>query len=246
MKSTPSSSSQNEIPWRVDVMSIYQDYFTGFVKNGVTAQAISQGKIQWNTHCIRDFSENPYGSVDDYPYGGGRGMVLSPPPLEKCLHSIPDWKNAKLIYPSPQGKLFNSKVAQELLDCSHLIFLCGRYEGVDERFLKSYVHMEVSIGDYILAGGESAVAVMVEAASRLIPGVLGNQESLLEESLENGLLEYPQYTRPPVWNEKGVPQILLSGHHGKIKNWRMEQSLKRTQEKRPDLWESYVENPEGN
>ncbi len=185
---------------------------------------------------IRDFSNNKHLQVDDYPYGGGAGMVMQPQPIYDAYQSIlPKAKNARVLYMTPQGKPFTQRIAEELAQEENLVFLCGHYEGVDERVIEEIVTDEVSLGDFVLTGGELAAITMIDAISRLMPGVLGKEASFEDESFSEGLLEYPQYTRPPIFMEREVPPILLSGHHGNIEKWRREQSLLRTASKRPDL-----------
>lgn len=187
---------------------------------------------------IRDFSENKHMKVDDYPYGGGAGMVMQPGPVYSAYESIKEKaKGARVVYMTPQGKVFNQKMAEEFAKEENLIFLCGHYEGIDERVLEEIVTDEVSIGDYVLTGGELPALVMMDAIGRLVPGVLNNDVSAEIESFHDNLLEYPQYTRPETYHDKKVPAVLLSGHHGKIEEWRREQSIIRTLKKRPDLLE---------
>ena len=189
---------------------------------------------------IRDYSRDKHKHVDDYPYGGGAGMVMQPGPVYDCYQDIVKDMNKKprVIYMTPQGKVFNQAIAEELSREEELIFLCGHYEGIDERVLEEIVTDEVSIGDYVLTGGELPAMVMIDSISRLIPGVLNNDDSAEYESFQDGLLEYPQYTRPETFMDKKVPPVLLSGHHGNIEKWRREESLKRTLLRRPELLET--------
>ncbi len=187
---------------------------------------------------IRDFSINKQKHVDDYPYGGGAGMVMQPQPIYDAYQSIAQKaKGAKVVYMTPQGRPFDQSIARELSTEENLIFLCGHYEGVDERVIEEIVTDEISLGDFVLTGGELAAITIIDAVSRLVPGVLGKEESFEEESFSDGLLEYPQYTRPPEFLGRTVPEVLLSGHHGNVAKWRREQSLLRTAKKRPDLLE---------
>lgn len=179
--------------------------------------------------------------VDDYPYGGGAGLVMQPEPVYRAYENLTKdmKKKPRVVYLTPQGTTFHQEMAKELAKEEELVFLCGHYEGIDERVLEEIVTDYVSIGDYVLTGGELPAMVMIDSISRLVPGVLHNDDSAGDESFENGLLEYPQYTRPPVFLDKEVPEVLLSGHHENIRKWRHEQSVKRTKERRPDLWEAY-------
>lgn len=215
-------------------------------------RAIDKGHIEVKTYNIRDFSENKHKKVDDYPFGGGAGMVMTPQPIystyEKILCDINvknsnenDTNNAKprLIYLSPKGRIFDQDYAKELAKEENIIFLCGHYEGIDQRIIDTIVSDEVSIGDYVLTGGELPALVMMDSIARLIPGVLGTNESFEDESFENNLLEYPQYTRPREFNGIEVPDVIVSGDHKKISDWRLEEAKKITKERRPDLWEKY-------
>ena len=186
--------------------------------------------------------------VDDYPYGGGAGLVMQPEPVYRAYKDLTKnmKKKPRVVYLTPQGTTFHQEMAKELAKEEELVFLCGHYEGIDERVLEEIVTDYVSIGDYVLTGGELPAMVMIDSISRLVPGVLHNDDSAGDESFENGLLEYPQYTRPPVFLDKEVPEVLLSGHHENIRKWRHEQSVKRTKERRPDLWEAYEKEMEEN
>jgi tRNA (guanine37-N1)-methyltransferase len=210
--------------------------FAALTRFGIVGQAVKGGKIEINMVNIRDFSDEPHFMTDDRPYGGGEGMVMKPEPIFRALQSIPKAAGErKVILLTPQGQLFDQSLARRLGKLAQIVLVCGRYEGVDERIRSGYVDMEVSIGDYILTGGEIPAMVIVDAVSRLVPGVLGGEKSALEESFEDSLLEYPQYTRPPVFQGESVPPILLSGDHKKIMLWRRTRSLQRTLERRPDL-----------
>jgi len=221
---------------RFDILTIFPDMFAALTRFGIVGQAVKGGKIEINVVNIRDFSDKPHFMTDDRPYGGGEGMVMKPEPIVRALQSIPKVPgNRKVILLTPQGQLLEQSLARSLGTLAQLILVCGRYEGVDERIRSRYVDMEVSIGDYILTGGEIPAMVIVDAVSRLVPGVLGSERSALEESFEDSLLEYPQYTRPPIFQGESVPSILLSGDHGKIRIWRRTQSLQKTLERRPDL-----------
>ena len=223
---------------RFDILSIFPDMFPFLIDYGIVGRAVESGKIQINVANIRDFGEGPHLMTDDRPFGGGDGMVMKPEPIFRTLESIPRVEGErKIILLTPQGQRFNQSMARSLCKLQQIILVCGRYEGVDERIRSRYVDMEVSIGDYILTGGELPAMIIVEVVSRLIPGILGGATSNCEESFEDCLLEYPQYTRPRVFQGDDVPPILLSGDHEKIRLWRRAQSIKRTLEKRPDLLE---------
>lgn len=221
---------------RFDILTIFPGMFKSFFETGLIGKAVEKRLLRFNLVDIRDFARDPHRSVDDRPYGGGAGMVMKPGPILRALKSIKrDKKSSVVILLSPRGERFEQSIAWELARFSHIILICGRYEGVDERISEYHVDREISIGDYVLSGGEVPAMVIIEAVSRLIPGVLGDDSSPLEDSFENGLLEYPQYTRPRVFEGKEVPEILLSGDHEKIRIWRKKRSLKDTLERRPDL-----------
>jgi len=223
---------------RFDILSIFPEMFPFLIDYGIVGRAVERGKIQINVVNIRDFAEGPHLMTDDRPFGGGDGMVMKPEPIFRSLKSIPTVKEKRtVILLTPQGQLFDQSIAQSLSTLQQIILICGRYEGVDERVRSRYVDMEISIGDYILTGGELPAMIIIEAVSRLIPGILGGERSHLEESFEDCLLEYPQYTRPRIFRGDEVPSVLLSGDHKKIRLWRRAQSIKRTLEKRPDLLE---------
>ena len=195
---------------------------------------------------IRDYSTNKHNRVDDYPYGGGAGMVMQPMPVYDAWKDLTEriGKKPRVLFMTPQGKPFSQKLAEEYAKEEDLIFLCGHYEGIDQRVLDLIVTDEVSAGDFVLTGGELPAMMMIDCISRLVPGVLNNEASAQDESFEGNLLEYPQYTRPSVFLDKEVPEVLLSGHHENIRKWRHEQSVKRTKERRPDLWEAYEKGTE--
>ena len=219
------------------VFTLYPEYFPGYLNKGLFGKAM--GKI-WNleTVNIRDYTFDKHRTVDDTPYGGGNGMLIKADVLARSLDENIKEKE-KIIYLSPKGKLFNHQYAKKLSNEKSINFICGHFEGIDERIIKSRGIEEVSIGDFILSGGEVATFVVIDAILRFIPGVLGNENSTEEESFENGLLEYPQYTKPQIWEDKGVPEVLLSGDHAKIKDWRLSQSEAITRDRRPDLWQKY-------
>ena len=217
---------------KFDVLTLFPEMFE-ILKSSVIGKAIEKDLIDINLINIRDFSNDKHKKVDDTPYGGGAGMVMKPDVVYSAYDSVKD-KNAKVIYMSPQGKKLNQKKVEELSKENHLIILCGHYEGIDQRVLDKIVDEEISIGDYVLTGGELPAMVMIDAISRYVDGVISG-ESISEESFSNGLLEYPQYTRPEVFMGEKVPEVLLSGHHENINKWRRQESLKNTLKKRPEL-----------
>ena len=224
---------------RFDIMTIFPDMVDRILGESVIGRARKSGHITVACHNIRDFSENKHRKTDDTPYGGGFGMVMTAQPIYDCYRSIveatPEITDRRVIYMSPKGRLFDQSMANELAKCGQPVILCGHYEGVDERIIEEIVTDEISIGDYVLTGGELPACVVTDAVARLIPGVLRAPECHEEESIASGLLEYPQYTKPPVFMGREVPPILLSGDHGKIAEWRRERSLEITRERRPDL-----------
>ena len=227
--------------WQAQVFTLYPEVFPGPLSKGLYGKALS--KELWNLKVvnIRDAAEDKHKTVDDTPYGGGSGMLLKADTLAKSLDQnkiVGD----RIIYLSPKGKKFDQLYAQELSKEKSVSFICGHFEGVDERVLSTRNIEEVSIGDYVLSGGETAAFVVIDSILRLLPGVLGNENSKMDESFENGLLEYPQYTKPQIWEEKAVPEVLLSGDHNKIKDWRLSQSEAITRDRRPDLWQKYKKN----
>ena len=215
------------------IMTLFPEMFEP-VKQSIIGKAIEKNLVEINLINIRDFSLDKHKKVDDTPYGGGAGMVMMPDVVYRAYLSIKDRENAKVIYLSPKGKTLNQKKVENLSKEEHVILLCGHYEGIDQRVIDEIVDEEISIGDYVLTGGEIPAMVLVDSVSRYIAGVL-KDESIKEESFSNGLLEYPQYTRPEVFLDKKVPEVLLSGHHENIRKWREEQSLKITKKNRPDL-----------
>lgn len=223
----------------IDILTLFPEMFQSPFSVGIFQRAVSRNLIKLNLHNFRDFAHDRHHTVDDYPYGGGAGMVLKPESIFECVEAvkagIPEAGKVPVILLSPRGRLFNQRVAQELAQHGHLILICGRYEGVDERVSEHLATEELSIGDYILSGGELAAMVVVDAVTRLLPGVLGSEESPQEDSHVQGRLEYPQYTRPAVYRGWPVPEVLLSGNHAEIARWRREQSLRRTARVRPDL-----------
>ena len=223
---------------RFDILTIFPEMFATLINYGIIGRAVKKGQIKINVVNIRDFSKGPHMMTDDRPFGGGDGMVMKPGPIFQALESIPREKgDGRVILLTPQGQPFNQSIARDLTKLKQIVLVCGRYEGVDERVRSRCVDMELSIGDYILTGGELPAMVIVEVVSRLIPGILGGVRSSLEESFEDYFLEYPQFTRPRVFQGDGVPSVLLSGDHERIRLWRKTQSIKRTLERRPDMLE---------
>ena len=222
------------------ILTLFPEMVMQGLNTSIIGRACEKGVLSIEAVNIRDFTKNKHKKVDDYPYGGGAGMLMQAQPVyDAYLHVTEKIENPRVIYVTPQGSVFNQTMAKELAKESDLIFLCGHYEGIDERVLEEIVTDYVSIGDYVLTGGELPAMVMIDAVSRMVPGVLSNQESGETESFSGNLLEYPQYSRPEEWNGKKVPQVLLSGHHKNIEKWRLEQSIERTKQRRPDLYEKY-------
>ena len=223
---------------RIDIVSIFPEFF-GVLDISLLGKARERGIIDLGVHDLRDFTHDRHRTVDDTPYGGGAGMVMKPEPWGEAFDEVLQDESSVVIFPSPAGERFTQATARELALEPHLVFGCGRYEGIDQRVIAHTATRarvrEVSLGDYVLNGGEVAVMAMIEAIGRLVPGVVGNPESLTEESHEDGLLEYPSYTKPAVWRDLEVPPVLLSGNHGAIAAWRHEQQLERTRRVRPDL-----------
>ena len=220
------------------VFTLYPEYFPGPFKKGLYGKAIEKKIWDLRTVNIRDYAIDKHKTVDDTPYGGGSGMLIKPDVLAKSLDKNIN-QDEKIIYLSPKGKVFNQTIAKELSLENKVNIICGHFEGIDQRVLENRKIDEISLGDFVLSGGETATYVFLDAILRLIPGVLGNEKSTSEESFENGLLEYPQYTKPQIWEEKSVPNVLLSGDHAKIKDWRLSQSEAITRDRRPDLWQKY-------
>ena len=227
--------------FEVRVFTLYPEIFPGLLDKGLYGKALSK-KI-WNLKIfnIRDFAEDKHKTVDDTTFGGGSGMLLKPDVLARSIDKSIN-SGEKIFYLSPKGKKFDQKFAKEISNKNFINLICGHFEGVDERILNTRNIEEISIGDYVLSGGESAAFVVIDSILRLLPGVIGNEISKNEESFENGLLEYPQYTKPKIWEEKSVPEVLLSGDHAKIKDWRLSQSEAITRDRRPDLWRKYKKN----
>ena len=220
------------------VFTLYPDFFPGPLDKGLYGKAMEKKIWDLKTVDIREYALDKHKTVDDTPYGGGSGMLLKPDVVAKSLDA--NIKNGeKIFYLSPRGKVFNQNMAKEISKENKVNLICGHFEGIDQRVLDNRKIEEISIGDFILSGGETASYVFLDSILRLIPGVIGNEASKNEESFENGLLEYPQYTKPQIWEEKSVPNVLLSGDHAKIKDWRLTQSKAITRHRRPDLWQKY-------
>jgi len=229
---------------RIDIMTLFPEYVDFILSESIIGRARRSGILDIRTHNIRDYSEDKHRRVDDTPYGGGRGMLMAAPPIYRCYKAIEDnilssdsgiSEKPYVIYMSPRGRVFSNEYAKELSEKGNLVILCGHYEGVDERIIEEIVDEEVSIGDYVLTGGEVPACIVADAVGRLVDGVLTLPECHENESFEGGLLEYPQYTRPAVWMGREVPEVLLSGHHANIDQWRHERSVEITKERRPDL-----------
>ena len=226
---------------RAQVFTLYPEVFPGPLAEGLYGKAQKNKLWDLSVINIRDAATDKHKTVDDTPYGGGTGMLLKADVLANCLDQNVK-KGERIFYLSPKGKIFDQKLAQDLSKEKSISLICGHFEGVDERVLTTRNIEEISIGDYVLSGGETAALVVLDSVLRLLPGVLGNDKSSVDETFENGLLEYPQYTKPQIWEEKSVPEVLLSGDHSKIKDWRLSQSEAITRDRRPDLWEKYKKN----
>jgi len=241
-------SGRNYESMKFHILTLFPEIIEDSIKVSIVGRAIQQGLICVNAVNIRDFTVNKHKKVDDYPYGGGAGMLMQAQPIYDAYcslfdpaskHSECDGQVKRVVYVTPQGETFTQEKARELSNEEELVILCGHYEGIDERVLEEIVTDYISIGDYVLTGGELPALVMIDAISRLVGGVLNNDDSTEFESFQDHLLEYPQYSRPEEWNGKKVPPILLSGHHENIEKWRKEQSIQRTKERRPDLYEKW-------
>jgi len=221
------------------IITLFPEMVMQGLSTSIIGRAVNKGLLSIEAVNIRDYAFNKHNSVDDYPYGGGAGMLMQAEPVYQCYRALEEKMNKKprVVYLSPQGKTFNQTMAEEFAQEEELVFLCGHYEGIDERVLEEIVTDYVSIGDYVLTGGELPAMIMVDAISRLVPGVLHNDVSAEFESFQDNLLEYPQYSRPEMWHDKKVPEVLMSGHHANIEKWRREQSVIRTARNRPDLLE---------
>ena len=224
--------------WQARIFTLYPEIFPGHLEKGLYGKALLNKTWSLDIVNIRDSAEDKHKTVDDTPFGGGTGMLMKADVLARSIdHNVN--KNEKIFYLSPKGKLFDQKIAKSLSKENCVNLICGHFEGVDQRLLETRNIEEISVGDFILSGGETAAFVIIDSVLRLVPGVLGNEKSVNDESFENGLLEYPQYTKPQIWEEKSVPDVLLSGDHNKIKDWRLSQSEAITRHRRPDLWQKY-------
>lgn len=224
---------------KIDYLTLFPEMFEGVLNHSILKRAQDKEIIDVNAINFRDYSVNKHNQVDDYPFGGGQGMVLKPEPVFNAMQDLQRDENTRVILMCPQGRPFTQEIAQELSEAQHIVFICGHYEGYDERIREHLVTDEISMGDYVLTGGELPAMTMTDAIVRLIPGVLGNEASHQDDSFSDGLLEFPQYTRPREYKEMKVPDVLLSGNHAHIEEWRHKQKLIRTYEKRPDLLEKY-------
>ena len=219
---------------RIDILTLFPEMFSA-LQTSLLKKATDKNVIEINIHNIRDYTQDKHKKCDDYPFGGGAGLVMTPQPIADCIKSISGFSDAKKVYMSPRGKVFNQKVVEEYSKLNHLIILCGHYEGVDQRVIDKYIDEELSIGDFVLTGGEIPAMAVVDSVARYIDGVIGNSESLVQESFASGKLEYSQYTHPRVFEGIEVPEVLLSGNHAKINEWREQKSQEITRERRPDL-----------
>jgi len=224
---------------KITILSLFPEMIEPFLNHSILKRASDQKLVEYQIINFRDFSQNKHKTVDDTPFGGGAGMVLAIEPIYYALQSIEGYELAHKILLSPQGKTFNQEKVKTLATYNHIIIICGHYEGFDDR-IRSLVDEEISIGDFVLTGGEIAAMTIVDSLVRLIPGVLGDQESYINDSFYDGLLDYPQYTKPRDFNDMKVPEVLLSGHHKNIEKWRLEERIKRTKERRPDLYNIYL------
>ncbi|MHC6179594.1 tRNA (guanosine(37)-N1)-methyltransferase TrmD [Clostridium sp. JNZ X4-2] len=220
---------------KIDILTLFPEMFDVF-NYSIIGRALNNNILSINTVNIRDFTKDKHKKVDDYPYGGGAGMIMAVQPIVDCIREVQTKNSGNVIYLGPRGRTFNQSIAKKLSREKELIFLCGHYEGIDERVYK-YIDMEISIGDFVVTGGEMACIPIIDSICRMVPNVLSSTESYTEESFYNGLLEYPQYTRPECFQEDNVPEILLSGHHENIRKWKRAKSLIMTRDKRPDLFE---------
>ncbi len=244
IEKTACEEEQKKPLMRIDIMTLFPDSMNAVLSESILGRAAAKDIIEINSIQIRDFTENKQGQVDDYPYGGGWGCVMMAQPLKSCLDFVRDCageRKTRVIYMSPQGTKFDQAKARQLKeDYDHLVLVCGHYEGIDERFIEACVDEEISVGDFVLTGGEIPAMALTDCVCRMIPGVLSDEECFTGESHWDGLLEYPQFTRPEVWEGRSVPDILRSGHHANVKKWRRKQSIIRTQKRRPDMYEKLV------
>ncbi len=224
---------------KINILTLYPEMFPGNLGYSLAGKALNEGKYTLNIINMRDFATDNYKSVDDTPFGGGAGMILKADIVDKAISAV--YQSGPIYYLSPRGMVFNQKMAHTFAKTPEITCICGRFEGIDERVLEKWNIIEISVGDFVLSGGEPALLTMLDAVIRLLPQVMGNTESYANESFENGLLEHPQYTKPQNWQGKSVPDILISGHHQNIAAWRLEQSELLTKQHRPDLWTQYLE-----
>jgi tRNA (guanine37-N1)-methyltransferase len=230
-----------DTPWKAKVLTLFPQMFPGPLGLSLAGQGLETGLWSLETLDIRDFADDKHRTVDDAPFGGGPGMVMRPDVVSRAIDAVrAEAADLPLVYLTPKGQPLTQGRVRQLAEGPGMILLSGRYEGLDERVLDSHEPEEISIGDFVLSGGEAAAIALIDASVRLLPGIVGKPESLVDESFEKGLLEYPQYTRPQVWNDRAVPEILISGDHEKIKAWRQEQAEAITRERRPDLWSRYA------
>ena len=228
---------------RIDIMTLFPELVETVLSESIIGRARKSGALDIRTYNIRDFSEDKHRRVDDTPYGGGKGMLMAAPPIYNCYEAVladigeKDYENTRTVYMSPRGRTLTQDIAKEMSSCDRIIVLCGHYEGVDQRIIDEIIDEEISIGDYVLTGGEIPACILADAVGRLVPGVLSEAECFEKESFEDGLLEYPQYTRPAVFHGMEVPEVLLSGHHANIEKWRHERSVEITKKNRPDMAE---------
>ena len=227
--------------FQAKIFTLYPDFFPGILKKGIYGRAMEKSLWSLDVINLRNYAEDKHKTVDDTPYGGGEGMVIKPDIVAKAIDQNLN-NDEKIIYLTPKGKSFNQNRAKNFLKDKKINIICGHFEGIDQRVIETRGIEEISIGDFILSGGETAAYVILDSILRLVPGVLGNENSYKDESFENGLLEYPQYTKPQIWEKIAVPEVLLSGDHSKIKNWRLSQSEAITRLRRPDLWQKYKKN----
>ena len=232
---------------QIDIMTLFPDMCDAYVSESIIGRAVKKGVLDIRCHNIRDYTLNKQKQTDDAPFGGGMGMVMYCQPVYDCFKAICEQRGVRphVIYMSPAGQVLTQSKVKELSQLGNICILCGHYEGVDERVLEEIVDEEISIGDYVVTGGEMPALILTDSVARLCPGVLSDEECYTDESHYSGLLEYPQYTRPYIWNGREVPEVLRSGHHANIIKWKKEQSLRRTRERRPDMYEQYIkEHPE--
>ena len=226
---------------KIDIMTLFPEMCESVLSESIIGRARKAGVVTVNCHNIRDFAGNKHNRVDDAPYGGGMGMVMQAEPIYNCFKSLYDGEKPHLVYMSPKGKTFKQSDAVRLSKMEHVVLLCGHYEGVDERVLEEIVDEEISVGDYVLTGGELPALTVTDAVCRMIKGVLSDDVCFTEESHFDGLLEYPQYTRPEIWHDREVPKVLLSGNHAEIAKWRKEKSIEVTKQRRPDMLEDKIQ-----